>query len=73
VEKKSVKTRIRRFRPDSNLTPEDHQRISRGFKFILRKLQKLEDSQVRAYKHLRELKKRLRDIEKRVWKFIQPS
>jgi hypothetical protein len=41
--------------------------------FTLRKLQKLEDSQVRAFKHLREVKKRLRDLEKRVWKFIEPS
>jgi hypothetical protein len=73
VEKKKIEAKIRRFRLDSNLTPEDDERIRRAFKFILRKIQKLEDSQVRAYKHIRELKKRLRDIEKRVWKFIEPS
>jgi tellurite resistance protein len=73
MEKKKAKTTIRRFRPDSNLTPEDHQRIGRAFKVTLRKIQKLEDSQVRAYEHIRELKKRLRELEKKVSSFIEPS
>ena len=73
MEKKKAKTTIRRFSADSNLTPEDHEKITRAFKFMLRRIQKLHDHQLSAYKYLRELKKQVRELEERVWKFIEPG
>jgi hypothetical protein len=73
VEKKKAKRITRRFSPDSNLTPEDHQRIGRAFRHTLREIRKLRKSQVEAYGLLRQLKKRLKELEKKVSSFIEPS
>jgi len=73
VEKKKYEKVGRDMPADSNLTPEDNERITRAFKFTLRKIQKLQDSQIATYKYLKEVKKRLRDLEKRVWRFIEPN
>jgi hypothetical protein len=73
LEKEKAKRGARRFSSDSNLTPEDHERITRAFKHVLREIQNLRKSQISAYGHLRELKKRVRELEKRVWRFIEPS
>jgi hypothetical protein len=73
VEKKKAETKIRRFSPDSNLTPEDHRRITRAFTVTLRKIDRLRRSQVEACQQIRTLNKRLRQLEKRVSGFIEPS
>jgi hypothetical protein len=73
VEKKKVRPAVRRFRPDSNLTPEDDARFRWAFKYTFGQIRKLRKSQIEAYGLLRQLKKRLKELEKRVSSFIEPS
>jgi tellurite resistance protein len=73
MEKKKAKSTLEHFSADSNLSVRDRERITRAFTFVLRKMQKFEDSQIEAYKYLRALRKQVRELEKRVWKFIEPS
>jgi dsDNA-specific endonuclease/ATPase MutS2 len=73
VDKKKARTTTRRFSADSNLTPEDDARFRRAFKVTFRNIDKLRRSQVTAYKHIRNLKKRLKELEKKLSSFIEPS
>jgi len=73
VEKKRVKTKIRRCRPDSNLTPEDDARIRRAFKRRLGEIRRLYKSPASLYRQSRNLKKRLKELGKKASSFIEPS
>jgi hypothetical protein len=58
---------------DTNLTPEDHERITRAFRFTLGEIRRLYKSQAALYRLSRRLKKRVEELERPVSSFIELS
>jgi hypothetical protein len=73
VGKRKAKKVKNRPSSDTYLTPEDHERITMAFRFTLGEIRKLRKSQITLYGHCKNLKRRIRELEKQVTSFIKPS
>jgi len=73
MEKKEAKKVTSRFSSDSNLTPEDHQRIIRAFKHTLDEIRRIYKSPASLYRQSRNLKKGPKELGRKASSFIEPS